>query len=671
MYVQYKETHQRGIMLKMDKILESFDYPDDLKGLSIKEMEQLAGELREYMVPIVEETGGHFAPNLGVVELTLALHFVFNTPRDILVWDIGHQAYIHKIITGRKEEFKKIRQTGGISGFLKREESPYDTFGAGHSSTSIAAAMGFAKARDLKGEDYKVISIIGDGALTGGLAYEGLNNAGAQKTDILVVLNDNRMAISPNVGAISQYLTGLTTNPIYNRFKKEVWKLTGKIPKGKETVRSWVHKTEESLKGFLVPGMLFEEMGFRYFGPIDGHDLNELTSILKRIKRMKGPNFLHVLTLKGKGVDHAEKDPVKFYSLSGKGVPSKDVTPKSESRNSKSKAPSYNEVFVDALIQLAEKDPLICAITAAMAEGTGLVKFEKTYPDRFFDVGIAESYAVTFAAGLAANGLKPVTAIYSTFLQRSFDQVLHDIALQKLPVVFCLDRAGLVGPDGPTHHGAFDFSYLTCIPNMVVAAPKDGDELRNLLATAVSYKKGPFAIRFPKDTAIRVSPVKAKPGLPESGYGGKHLPIGSWEELERGEGLVILAVGTMVEASRNAVQILSEKGYSPGLVNCRFVKPLDQELLEDLVKRYHTILTVEENVLQGGFGSLVTFALNGQKPRRNQKVKLHHLGIPDQFIDHGPRDVLLDQIGLSGEKIARTSQKLMGTKKKVLVSSVR
>lgn len=629
----------------MNKILDRIEFPSDLRGLTLEELYQLARELREYMVPIIEENGGHFAPNLGVVELTLALHYVYDTPRDILVWDTGHQAYIHKIITGRKEEFKRIRQWGGISGFLKREESPYDTFGAGHASTSIAAAMGFAKARNLKGEDYKVIAIIGDGALTGGLAYEGLNNAGAQKTDILVILNDNRMAISPNVGAISVYLTGLTTNPIYNRFKKEVWKLTEKMPTGKETVRKWVHRAEESLKGFLVPGMLFEELGFRYFGPMDGHDLEELIAILRRLKRLKGPNFLHVITLKGKGVEDAEKDPVKYYSLKGREV--------SKDREEKPKIPTYSEVFVEGLIHLAEKDPRICAVTAAMAEGTGLVKFERSFPDRIFDVGIAESYAVTFAGGLAASGLKPVVAIYSTFLQRSFDQVLHDIAIQKLPVVFCLDRAGLVGPDGPTHHGAFDLSYLTLIPNMVVAAPKDGDELRNLLGSAIAHEKGPFAIRYPKDSAISLS----------SGIHVEPLEIGSWEELERGEDLVILAVGSMVEIARKAFQILSEKGLTPGLVNARFIKPLDEDLLQDLQNRYGIILTIEENVILGGFGCAVASRFNGQRKR------IHHLGIPDRFIDHGSRESLLDAIGLSAQKIAKNAEKLMESKRKVLITS--
>ncbi|MCH7759783.1 1-deoxy-D-xylulose-5-phosphate synthase [candidate division TA06 bacterium] len=631
-------------------VLDRVETPKDLKGLSTKELEQLAGDLREYMVPIVKETGGHFAPNLGVVELTLALHSVYDTPRDILVWDIGHQAYFHKIITGRKEAFQRIRQFGGISGFLKREESPYDTFGAGHASTAIAAAMGFAVARDLKEENYKVVTVIGDGALTGGLAYEGLNNAGAQKTDILVILNDNRMAISPNVGAISQYLTGLTTNPIYNRFKKEIWKLTEKMPGGKETVRAWVHRAEESLKGFLVPGMLFEELGFRYFGPIDGNDLKELVSILKRLKRLRGPNLLHVLTVKGKGVKDAEKDPVKFYALKGAVKPKATLKQKT--------VPSYSEVLVDALIKMAEKNSRVCVITAAMAEGTGLVKFEKKYPDRFFDVGIAESYAVTFSGGLAANGLRPVAAIYSTFLQRSFDQILHDIALQNLPVVFCLDRAGLVGPDGPTHHGVFDLSYLSCLPGMILSAPKDGDELRNLLHTAISYERGPFVIRYPKDSAIRLSTkIHFQP-----------IKIGSWEELEQGEDLVILAVGSMVEIARSACQSLREKGVYPGLVNCRFVKPLDEEQLLDLANRYPSILTIEENVLQGGFGCAVA---NFLKARHIQRNSLHHLGIPDRFVDHGPRELLLDLVGLSSNKIANTvEEKLMVADSKILVPSI-
>lgn len=618
----------------MQELLSTINSPEDLKGLSVDELEKLCKEIREYFVEVITGIGGHFAPSLGVVELTVALHYVYDTPKDKLIWDVGHQGYVHKILTGRREALKTIRQYKGISGFLKRSESEFDVFGAGHASTSISAALGFVMARELKSTNHKVVAIIGDGALTGGLAYEALNNAGCLNKDILVILNDNQMSISPNVGAISKYLTEITTDPFYNKIKDEIWKLTGRMPFGKKRIRKFVRRVEESLKNLMVPGMFFEELGFRYFGPVHGHDLRELIPTLTRLKNIRGPIVLHVLTVKGKGVDYAEKDSCKFHAVS---PPPKEST---GDEKMPPKPPSYNKVFTQALIELSEKEERIVAITAAMAEGTGLVNFQKKYPDRFFDVGIAEAHAVTFAAGLAAEGMRPVAAIYSTFLQRAYDQIIHDVAIQHLPVVFALDRAGLCGADGPTHHGAFDLSYLGLIPTMIVTAPKDGDELRNLLYTAFSQDEAPFAIRYPKDSCISLT----------DGHKFQKLPIGSWEVLKEGRDLVMLAVGTMVTNALKAASQLEKSGYSVGVVNCRFIKPLDKNLLKQLVGKYEIILTIEENALSGGFGSQVAhYLLNNDINFR----KIHYLGIPDDFIEHGSRSILLENIGLSSEQISK------------------
>ncbi len=632
----------------MEEILSTINSPKDLKDLSMSQLEKLCDEIRKYFVEVITGIGGHFAPSLGVVELTVALHYVYDTPKDKLIWDVGHQGYVHKILTGRREALKTIRQYKGISGFLKRSESEYDDFGAGHASTSISAALGFALARDLKSQDHKVVAVIGDGAMTGGLAYEALNNAGSLQKDILVILNDNQMSISPNVGAISRYLTEITTDPLYNRIKDEIWKLTERMPFGKKKLRRYVRRIEESLKNLMVPGMFFEELGFRYFGPVNGHDLRELIPTLTRLRNIRGPKLLHVLTVKGKGVDYAEKDSCKFHAVS--------PAPKQSAGDEKTtpKPPSYNNVFAQTLIELSEKDERIVAITAAMAEGTGLVRYAKRFPDRFFDVGIAEAHAVTFAAGLAAEGMRPCAAIYSTFLQRAYDQVVHDVAIQHLPVVFALDRAGLCGADGPTHHGAFDFSYLSLIPTMIVAAPKDGDELRNLLYTAFAQNENPFAIRYPKDSCIQLT----------EGHKFEKLPIGSWEILKDGKDLVMLAVGTMVTNALKAAALLEKAGSSVGVVNCRFVKPLDADLLKQLVAQYEFLLTIEENVLSGGFGSQVAqFLLNNNI----DFGQIHHLGIPDNFIEHGSRSILLENIGLSPELIQKKCLELLN--KKNLISS--
>jgi 1-deoxy-D-xylulose-5-phosphate synthase len=642
----------KGQDVKMKEILSIINSPEDLKDLSINQLEKLCDEIREYFVEVITNIGGHFAPSLGVVELTVALHYVYDAPRDKLIWDVGHQGYVHKILTGRREALKTIRQYKGISGFLKRSESEYDDFGAGHASTSISAALGFAMARDLKGLDHKVVAIIGDGAMTGGLAYEALNNAGSLKKDILVILNDNQMSISPNVGAISKYLTEIRTDPFYNKIKDEIWKLTELMPFGKKKLRRYVRRVEESLKNLMVPGMFFEELGFRYFGPVNGHDLRELIPTLARLKNIRGPRLLHVLTVKGKGVDYAEKDSCKFHAVS---PPAKQSA---GDEKTIPKPPSYNKVFTAALIELSEKNERIAAITAAMAEGTGLVEYQKKFPDRFFDVGIAEAHAVTFAAGLAAEGMRPCAAIYSTFLQRAYDQIIHDVAIQHLPIVFALDRAGLCGADGPTHHGAFDLSYLSLIPTMIITAPKDGDELRNLLYTAFAQNSAPFSIRFPKDSCIKLT----------DGHKFEKLPIGSWEVLREGKDLVMLAVGTMVANALKAASLLEKDGYSVGVVNCRFVKPLDVHLLKRLVAKYEFLLTIEENVLRGGFGSQVAQFLLSNAIEFGQ---VHHLGIPDDFIEHGSRSILLENIGLSAEKIQNKCMTLLGDQEHIIAVSAK
>ena len=633
-------------------LLDKIDSPADLRGLSLEELEQVCAELRQYIIDVVTRIGGHFGSSLGAVELTVGLHTVFDTPRDRIVWDVGHQAYGHKALTGRREELKHIRQAGGISGFPKRTESPYDTFGVGHAGTSISAALGFACMRDVLGETFKAVAVIGDGGLTSGMALEGLNNAGAADRDLLVILNDNRMSISPNVGAISHCLTRIITDPIYNRIKErvtsdplyrkikgEIWDLTGKIPVIGGNLRRAIGGFEEGLKGMLVPGLLFEELGFRYFGPIDGHDIREVVQTLQNVRNMKGPVLLHVHTIKGKGaIPEGEEDPYspgssKYHALS---------PPRPKDALALPGLPRYQNVFGAALFELAQRNSRICAITAAMTEGTGLDAFASAFPERFFDVGIAEQHAVTFAGGLALEGARPVVAIYSTFLQRAYDQIIHDIALQSIPVVFCMDRAGLVGEDGPTHHGTLDLSFLMCVPNMVVAAPRDGDELWDLLYTAVQQEDAPFAIRYPRD---------AVPSALTEDRDPECLEVGSWEVLEEGEDAVLLGVGTMVDASQRAHDLLEEEGIRTGLVNCRFVKPMDISLLEDLAARYRVLVTVEENAVEGGFGAAVVGYLSG---RLRPEQEVCRLGIPDRFFEHGSRKILLEEAGLSPEAIAHT-----------------
>ncbi|MEW6686232.1 MAG: 1-deoxy-D-xylulose-5-phosphate synthase [Candidatus Edwardsbacteria bacterium] len=622
-------------------LLETINSPQDLKRLNLFELTTLAEEIREKIIEVVSKRGGHLAPSLGVVELTLALHYVFDTPRDKIIWDVGHQCYAHKLITERRRQFDSLRTYGGLSGFPKRKESSYDVFDTGHASTSLSAALGIAIARDFAGEDFKVIAVIGDGAMTGGISFEGLNNIGQTKRNLLVILNDNKMAISKRVGALGQYLTKITTTPIYTHFEKDVWELLGRLPSdlgGK--ARILARRVREGIKNLLVPGMTFEELGFHYEGPVDGHNLQALIEILERLKNLKGPILLHILTVKGKGYKFAEADASKFHGVS-------PFDPETGDSRTQKGIPSYTEVFGKTLVKFAEEDKRIVAITAAMPEGTGLNYFAEEIPERFFDVGIAEQHAVTFAAGLATQGMKPVVAIYSTFLQRAFDQIIHDVALMNLPVVFALDRGGLVGEDGPTHHGAFDLSYLRQIPNLVVMAPKDELELVQMLKTALDYSQGPIAFRYPRGSGIGIPIKENQP----------NIKIGKGEILsKKGDDALILSIGAMVHPSLKAAKILQTKKIKPTVINARFAKPLDEALLKKLTRRIKKIVTIEENVLSGGFGSAVMEFFEREGIR---DIQILRVGLPDHFIEHGSRDLLLEKFGLTPERIAEKVEKFV------------
>ncbi|MDW7675694.1 MAG: 1-deoxy-D-xylulose-5-phosphate synthase, partial [Bacillota bacterium] len=535
----------------MTKLLNKINSLEDFKQIPVNKMDQLATEIREFLIKSVSATGGHLAPNLGVVELTLALHYVYNSPNDKIIWDVGHQSYIHKLLTGRKDRFGTLRQFGGISGFPKISESPHDTFNTGHSSTSISAALGMAKARDLSGDNYQVIAVIGDGALTGGMAFEALNHAGDLGTDIIVVLNDNEMSISSNVGALSSYLSRLRTDPMYEKGKDEIEQLLKRIPAIGSKVLRVVDRLKDSLKYLVVPGMLFEELGFTYLGQIDGHHFGDVKTVLERAKQIKGPKLVHVITKKGRGYHHAESNPNKFHGIGSFDLETGEAI-------GKKNAPTYTEIFGKTLVELAENDDKIVAITAAMPDGTGLTPFSKKYPDRFFDVGIAEQHAVTMAAGLATQGYKPIVAIYSTFMQRAYDQVLHDVCLQKLPVIFAIDRAGLVGEDGETHHGLFDLSFMGNIPNLVLMSPKDESELKDMLFTATKLN-GPVAIRYPRGSGLGVA-------LKESFM---ELSVGKGELIVEGDQLTIAAVGNMVQTAIAAAKILKDKGIAASVINSR------------------------------------------------------------------------------------------------------
>lgn len=621
------------------ELLPNISSPDDLKKLDRSQLKQLCNEVRQYTIDVVTETGGHLAPTLGVVELSVALHYIYNTPKDKVVWDVGHQGYAHKILTGRFEEFNTIRQYKGLSGFLKRTESEYDVFGAGHASTSISAALGISAARDHKKDDFRVCAVIGDGAMTGGLAFEGLNNAGHLRKQLLVILNDNEMSISPNVGAIRTHLTHVITNPLYNRVRDEIWRLTGSVPFGKHITRKFIKKVEEGLKNMIVPGIIFDELGFRYFGPIDGHDVDELVHTLDNIKDIKTPVLLHIVTKKGKGMDVAEKDPVKYHGVKANGK----INPNGQKKSPPS-APPFQTVFGKLSREVARNNKEVVCITAAMREGTGLVPFEKEFPDRYYDVGIAEGHGVTFAGGMATEGMRPICAIYSTFLQRAYDHIVHDIAIQHLPVIFCLDRAGIAGEDGPTHHGALDIAYLRCVQDMIVAAPMNGNEFRSLLYTALEVKDRPFAIRYPKAGSVVFD---------ENGQ-AELLPIGRWNVESKGTDVVILAVGPFVYDALQAADVLSKEDISCEVVNCTFIKPMDQTYLTSILQRFNSVITIEEGVTSGGFGDgvLSWLAENGYKGR---SIKL---GLPDEFVEHGPRDLLLEELGLNSDGIVHAVQQI-------------
>lgn len=629
----------------MEKLLDTIDAPADLKRLDQKELPRLASEVREFIIETVSEVGGHLASSLGAVDIALALHYVYNSPEDKIIWDVGHQAYAHKILTGRKREFHTLRQLGGISGFPRPSESAHDAFGVGHSSTSISAALGMAAARDLRGNRNKVVAVIGDGSLTAGLAFEGLNQAGHLKKDLIVILNDNEMSISKNVGALSSFLSKKLTGRFANTLKKEVEAFIKSIPRIGERLMGIAKRAEDSLITLLTPGMIFEGLGFHYIGPVDGHSIDDLIRTLRDINGLEGPVLVHVLTKKGKGYAPAEEDPASFH-----GVGPFDI---GTGKPRKKSSLSYTNVFSSALTEIASKNGQVVAITAAMPEGTGLSLFAQRYPERFFDVGIAEQHALTFAAGLAREGFVPVTAIYSTFLQRAYDEVFHDVCLQNLPVVIAMDRAGIVGQDGATHHGLFDISYLRHIPNIVVASPKDEDELRHLLYSAVGYGR-PTAIRYPRGACLGVDmtgPMKV-------------IPLGQAEVLSEGSDITVLAIGTMVAPAAKAVERLNAEGVKAGLVNCRFAKPLDTECLLKVAASTRCIVTVEENALQGGFGSAVMelFEENGVK------CTVKRVGVPDVFIEHGGQEELRASLGLNAEGIESAARTLlMGKNKSVKI----
>lgn len=631
-------------------ILDNVNNPQDLRTLPQEELPKLAGELRQEIIEVVSKTGGHLAPSLGVVELTVALHYSFDTPHDKIVWDVGHQAYAHKLLTGRRERFPTLRQHGGISGFPKREESPYDHFDVGHASTSISAALGMVAARDVKGENFHVIAVIGDGSISAGLAFEGLNQAGHLKKNLIVILNDNEMSISPNVGALSSYLSRMMTGRFYTKLRRETKHFLQGIPKVGESMFNLAKKAEDSIKGLVVPGMLFEDLGFQYIGPINGHNIDHLLETFRNIKEYTWPVLVHVITKKGKGCEFAESSPSQYH-----GTPPFDpATGKFATK--KQSVMSYTEVFGQTMVKLAEDNDRIVAISAAMSEGTGLDKFAERYPGRFFDVGIAESHGVTFACGLAVEGLHPVAAIYSTFMQRAYDQVVHDLCLQNLPVTLALDRAGLVGEDGPTHHGVFDIAYLRHVPNIVLMAPKDENELQHMLKTAVEYN-GPTAVRYPRGIGC---------GVPMDQELRK-LPIGKAELIKDGTDAAIIAIGNMVCPSLDAAKRLADEGFSVSVVNARFVKPLDEAMVLALAKKTGRLITVEEHALSGGFGGAVLECLDANGILG---VKTRRIGLPDAFIEHGTQKELRRKYGLDADGIYETVREFVEKSRLKAISPV-
>ncbi len=613
------------------RLLFNINSPKDIRSFDVHELKELATEVRQYMVDVISETGGHFGGGLGATDLTVALHKVFNTPQDKIIWDTGHQAYPHKILTGRRDSLHTIRQFKGISGFLKRNESEYDAFGAGHASTSISAAVGIAEANKLKNSSDKVVAVIGDGAMTGGMAYEALNNAGIYKSNVIVVLNDNHMSISKNVWQLSNYFTEVITHPDYNKVKGVIWEFTGKLETFGDRLRKAGARLESGIKSVITPGMMFEALGFRYFGPINGHNMQKLINVFELVKKLNGPILVHILTEKGKGYKPAEGHVQRLHASS----PFDKITGEALAKSEKL---SYTSVFGKALVEIVEKDKSVVGITAAMPDGTGLDQLQAAFPSNFFDVGIAEEHGVTFAAGLATEGIIPVVAIYSTFLQRAIDQVMHDVALQDLHCVFVLDRAGLVGADGPTHHGTLDLTYLRMIPGVTVMAPKDESELRDMLYTAVYKIKGPVAIRYPRGNALG---VELKPGFDE-------IPAGKAEILREGKDAAILAVGSMTDTAMKAAALLAGQNIECRVVNMRFIKPLDTDLLDETAASYKRIITVEENTLTGGFGSAVAEYYSDKQ----LKPALYRLGLPDDYVEHGTQTELYNMLGLNPAGIA-------------------
>ena len=612
-------------------ILEKINKPNDIHKVNLEDFPKLADEIRSFLIKSLSETGGHLASNLGVIELTLALHNVLDLPEDKIVWDVGHQAYTHKILTGRKEEFATLRKQDGLSGFPKRKESDCDVFDAGHSSNSISAGLGYVKARDLLGQKHTVVSVIGDGALTGGMAYEALNNAAELNTNYIIILNDNNMSIAPNVGGMSTYLGALRTAESYTGMKLNVTKTLKKIPKVGTTLVDTVRKTKSSIKQFFIPGMLFENMGLTYLGPVDGHNMRAMMKLFNEAKHVEGPVIVHVLTQKGRGYYPACEHPERFHGVNPFDIKTgKPLAAKS--------APGYTDVFSDAMLELAKEEPRLMGITAAMPEGTGLKKFGKEYPDRFSDVGLAEEHAVSYAAGLALGGMIPVVAIYSSFLQRSVDQIVHDVCMQNLHVIFAIDRAGLVGADGETHQGCFDLSYLSMVPNMVVMAPKNAWELKEMMRFAVFYN-GPIAIRYPRGTASNVYNEQKE-----------LICCGKSEILFQGEKTALLAVGSMVDVCKDVYESMLEDGENPTFVNARFVKPLDTELLDKLAETHSLIVTVEENVKSGGYGEHVCSYM----AERHPDVHVLNVAVGDFFVEHGSVDGLREKIGLSADGILKT-----------------
>ncbi|HYN81697.1 MAG TPA: 1-deoxy-D-xylulose-5-phosphate synthase [Gemmatimonadaceae bacterium] len=627
-------------------ILDRIESPADLKSLSRDELRELSEAIRERLIEVCSSTGGHIGAGLGVVELTVALHTAFDTPRDLLVWDVGHQGYPHKLLTGRNAGMETLRQEHGLSGFLKRTESEYDTFGAGHAATAISAGLGMATARDLNEDTYRVVSVLGDGALTCGLAYEGLNNAGASGRDFIVILNDNEMSIAPNVGAMSKYLTSIQRNPLYNRVRSAIGSVVDAAPGPLSGMGTLIRKMEESMKSFLTPGVLFEELGFRYFGPIDGHDIDVLVDTFSAVRDFTGPRLVHVITQKGRGFpagEHTEK----WHALPPGHDPATGKQLKVSSANA-----AYTAVFGKGLAELADENEKLVAVTAAMPSGTGTGLFAGAHPTRFFDVGIAEGHAVTFAAGLATRGVRPVCAIYSTFLQRAYDNVIHDVAIQHLPVVFAMDRAGVVGEDGPTHMGLYDIAYMLAIPEMTVTAPKNGGEMLGLLRAALAHESGPFAFRYPRDAAPDIVPPISEI---------EPVPYGTWEMLREGAssrdtggGLAILAVGTMVLPSVAAAEMLATDGINATVVNCRFMKPYDDAMLREVLAANRYVLVVEEGTVVNGFGSYMSSVVAAIDPA----VRVMAHGVPDRFIEQAPRARQLADIGLDAPGIAARARQL-------------